>query len=71
MSIFATSLRADIEGLKVTGGIHRQIFQDYRRLLSRVFPYAVFYTFENGEVIVWAVVDCRRDPDWIQKHLDA
>ena len=31
---FATSLRADIEGLKVTGGIHRQIFQDYRRLCS-------------------------------------
>jgi len=68
---FATSLRADIEGLKVTGGIHRQIFQDYRRLLNRVFPYAIFYTLENSEVVVWAVIDCRRDPDWIQKHLDA
>jgi len=60
---FAASLRADIEGLKVTGGIHR--------LLGRVFPYAIFYTFGNQEVTIWAVIDCRRDPEWIRKHLDA
>lgn len=68
---FAASLKADIEGLKVTGGIHRVVFKDYHRLLSRVFPYAIFYTFENQEVTIWAVVDYRRDPQWIRKHLDA
>ncbi len=39
---FHACLRADIEGLKVTGGIHRMVYKDYHRLLSRVFPYAVF-----------------------------
>jgi len=68
---FAASLKADIEGLKVTGGIHRVVFKDYHRLLGRVFPYAIFYTFGNHEVTIWAVIDCRRDPDWIRKHLDA
>ena len=67
---FAACLRADIDGLKITGGIHRMIYQDYRRSLSRVFPHAIYYTLEAGCVTVWAVVDCRHDPDWIRDHLD-
>jgi plasmid stabilization system protein ParE len=67
---FATTLKADIEGLRVSGGIHRKGYRDYHRLLSRVFPYAVYYTFTDDEATVWAVVDARRDPDWIRNHLD-
>jgi hypothetical protein len=36
---FASCLRADIEGLRVTAGTHRIVYRDYYRLLSRVFPY--------------------------------
>jgi plasmid stabilization system protein ParE len=67
---FASSLKADIEGLKVTAGIHRRTYYDYHRLLSRAFPYAIYYTFDGHQAIVWAVVDCRRDPEWIQRRLD-
>lgn len=35
---FSSHLRADIEGLKVTFGNHRQVHRDYHRLLGRVFP---------------------------------
>jgi hypothetical protein len=42
---FTSCLRADIEGLKVSAGIHRIVYRDYRRLLSRVFPYGIFYTW--------------------------
>ena len=56
---FASCLRADIDGLKITAGIHRTVFRDYRRLLSRVFPYAIYYTLDSNEAVVWAVVDCR------------
>ena len=41
---FSSHLRADIEGLKVTAGIHRKAYHDYHRPLSRVFPYAIYYT---------------------------
>jgi hypothetical protein len=68
---FASCLKADIEGLKITGGIHRVVYSDYHRALSRVFPYAIFYTVEEAEVVVWGVIDCRRDPDWIRRHLEA
>jgi hypothetical protein len=39
------------------------------RLLSRRFPFAVFYTFQNDTVFVQAVLDCRRDPAWIRERL--
>lgn len=39
---FATCLRADIESLRIYGGIHRVVFRDYHRLLSKVFPYGNF-----------------------------
>jgi hypothetical protein len=67
---FAACLRADIEGLKVSAGIHRVVYQDYYRLLSRVFPYGIFYTMETDCAVVWAVIDLRRDPIWIRQQLE-
>jgi plasmid stabilization system protein ParE len=67
---FASQLRADIEGLKVTAGIHRQPHSRLHRLLSRRFPYAIYYEFTDDRALVVAVVDCRRDPEWIRSHLD-
>lgn len=67
---FSSSLEADIEGLRITGGIHRRYYADYHRLICRVFPYAIYYTFSEETVVIWAVVDCRRNPDWIRAHLD-
>lgn len=66
---FVACLRAEIESLRVYGGIHRIVYQDYHRLLSRVFPYGVFYAVEDRCAIVWAVIDLRSDPDWIRRKL--
>jgi hypothetical protein len=66
---FTSCLRADIEQLRFTAGIHRIVDADYHRLLSRIFPYGIYYTLYNGKVTVWAVVDLRRDPDWIKGRL--
>ena len=66
---FASCLRADIDGPQFFAGIHPVLYLDFHRLLSRVFPYAIYYTFAGKSVTVWAVVDCRRDPAWIRNHL--
>ena len=66
---FLKCLAADIESLAVTAAIHRKVYRDYFRLLSRVFPYAVYYTGNKETVTVWAVLDCRRNPAWIADHL--
>jgi plasmid stabilization system protein ParE len=68
---FASQIKADIEGLKVTAGIHKQSESGYLRLLSRKFPYAIYYTSTDDVAVVWAVVDCRRNPEWIRKHLES
>jgi len=66
---YATHIRADIEGLKVTAGIHRKPYRNLHRLISRKFPFAIFYSLEGDIATVVAVVDCRKDPDWIELHL--
>src|SRR5687768_12193088 len=65
---FLSSLRGDIEALKISSGAHCIVYRDYHRALSRVFPYGIFYTQERGTVVVWAIIDLRRDPAWILKH---
>jgi len=65
---FTSCLRADVEGLRITAGIHKQI-EGYYRLLSRIFPYCIFSTVEGNTATIWAVVDLRRDPEWILEKL--
>ncbi len=50
---FASQLSADIDGLKVTAGIHGKRERGYHRLLSHKFPYAVYYTFEMTRRWSW------------------
>lgn len=66
---FIACLRADLEGLKVTAGIHREV-QGFHRLLSRVFPHGIFYTLQADEVTVLAVIDLRRSPEWVSNRLN-
>ena len=68
-SYFLVNLYGDIELLRTQGGIHRKAYKDYQRLLSRRFPFAVFYKVVEETVFVHAVLDCRRDPAWIRRRL--
>jgi hypothetical protein len=67
---FLANLYADIESLRLYGGIHLQPYKNYHRLLSKRFPFAIFYTLEDKTVFVHAIVDCRRDPAWLRQRLD-
>ena len=67
---FLTSLYSDIESLRFYAGVHRKAYRDYKRMLSKRFPFAIYYTVVNDNVLIHAVVDCRRRPSWIRKHLD-
>lgn len=67
--IFLTNLYADIESLRIYGGIHSKPYKDYHRVLAKRFPFAVFYKVEENSVRIYAVLDCRRNPSWIRKKL--
>ncbi len=66
---FLRNLFADIDQLQLTGGIHLTPYRHFHRALSKRFPFAIFYTMEGEVVKVRAVVDCRRRPSWIRRHL--
>ena len=65
---FLESLFSDIESLRLYAGIHPKRF-GYHRLLSKRFPYAVYYDQEGMTTRVWAVLDCRSDPNAIREKL--
>lgn len=65
---FLNTLFSDIDSLHLYGGIHSVHF-GYHRLLSRRFPYAVYYRIESDTVQVFAVLDCRRDPQALGERL--
>lgn len=67
-SYFLDSLFSDIDSLSLYGGIHAQHF-GYHRLLAKRFPFAVYYRVEEQVVLIYAVLDCRRDPAWIRDRL--
>lgn len=67
---FQDCLFSDIDSLVLYGGMHREIF-GYHRLLSKRFPYAIYYRMDDAEtVIVFRVLDCRSDPSEIRKILE-
>ncbi len=68
---FLDSLYGDIESLHLYAGIHLKVLKRYHRLLSKRFPYAVFYTVVGNEVRIHAVLDCRRNPAWLRRQLEA
>ncbi len=65
---FLESLTSDIESLRLYARIHRKVF-GYHRMLSKRFPFAVYYDLREDEIRVWRVLDCRRDPHWIKLRL--
>lgn len=67
---FLANLYADIESLRLQGGIHLKPYKNYHRLLSKRFPFAVFYTVQDNTAFIHAIVDCRRDPAWLRQRLD-
>lgn len=67
---FQDCLYSDIESLLLYGGMHRMVF-GYHRLLSKRFPYAIYYRMQQPDLImIHRVLDCRRDPARIRKSLN-
>ncbi len=65
---FLDSLSADIESLKIYAGVHKIFYGKYHRLLSKRFPFAIYYQVMDVTIKVYAVIDCRRDPAWIRQR---
>lgn len=66
---FFDTLFSDIDSLSLYAGIHLEIF-GFKRLLSKRFPYAVYYKIESNHIVIYRVLDLRRHPNRIRQSLD-
>jgi hypothetical protein len=65
---FAESILSDLSSLALYAGIHSVHF-GFHRMLSRRFPFAIYYQTEGETAYVYAILDMRRDPLWIHGEL--
>ena len=65
---FVESILSDLGSLVLYAGIHPAHF-GFQRMLSKRFPFGVYYEVEGATAYVYAVLDMRRDPLWIRSEL--
>ena len=65
---FEESLMADIDSLRLYAGVHVQAY-GYYRMLSKRFPYAIYYEVTDEQIRIRAVLDCRRNPKWVRSWI--
>ena len=65
---FLDSILSDLDSLVLFAGVHPVYFGFYR-MLSKRFPFGIYYEVEGDVVYVYAILDLRRDPLWIRNRL--
>ena len=65
---FVESLLSDLESLVLYAGIHRRLF-GLHRMLSKRFPFGIYYEITGDTALVYAILDMRRDPVWLRAEL--
>jgi plasmid stabilization system protein ParE len=68
-SLFIRSILDDIERLEFLAGVH-PVHLGKHRMVASTFPYSIFYLLQNQEVNIYAILDDRRDPQWISDRLN-
>ena len=65
---FYDSIICDLDALTFYAGIHQKYFGLYRMITKR-FPYAIYYDIEGDLVVVHAVLHTRKDLAFIKERL--
>lgn len=66
---FLDSIMSDFESLHIYASVHIRI-HGYYRMLSKRFPFAIYYKVESDTIYIYAVLDCRKNPTWIEDRLE-
>jgi len=66
---FESSVLADLTSLEILGGTHSMKY-GLHRMLTKTFPYCVYYKMESSEVlVVVAVISQFRGDDYVKARL--
>ncbi len=65
---FRQAILADLHSLSLYGGVHSIRF-GFHCMPAKRFPFAIYYAVSDDDVLVIAILDERRDPQWIEARL--
>ena len=65
---FLDAIEAEVQTLALYAGIHLKVEGIYRMLIRR-FPFALYYLIDDDTIAIYAILDCRRDPNGLRKRL--
>jgi plasmid stabilization system protein ParE len=65
---FLDAIEAEVQTLAPYAGIHLKVEGFYRMLIRR-FPFALYYLIDDDTIAIYAILDCRRDPNGLRKRL--
>ncbi len=68
-SAFRARLKEQVDGVLLFPRAGAVLFEDYRRVLLKQFPFMVVYSASDDAIYVLAIVHVRRDPANIQREV--
>ena len=66
---FLSRVDACIQSILRNPELHKIVHENYRRMLVRRFPFAVFYEYADGVVTVYCVFHTSREPEKWRRRL--
>jgi toxin ParE1/3/4 len=66
---FVASIEDAIAKVAESPGSFRRFEGEIRRCLIHVFPYAILYVVEPDQILIVAVMHCRREPGYWRKRV--
>lgn len=69
-TLFLESVESVYERILEHPELYQEVDEGIRRGVTRTFPYCVFYTIDETDVVVLAVMDAAQDPDYVRSRWD-
>jgi toxin ParE1/3/4 len=63
---FVEQVEAAIALIRENPATWRMMEHEVRRCLVRRFPFGIYYTVEQNEIVIWAIMHLHRRPDYWQ-----
>ena len=61
---FVLAVQSAVDHIVAAPRTFRVMDGEVRRCLTKVFPYAILYTIEDGYILLVAVMHCHREPGY-------
>jgi hypothetical protein len=60
---------AALRFIRHSAEVPRKVFEDFRRVLMKRFPFAVWYQAQPGRAVILLIFDCRQNPERLDRLL--